>query len=121
MSFQPVSPHKCTKGTCLIFFLSQCTRWRGTAQNSALLWAVQCPLLTAPPPSSPPPSGTSHQATEELPELRGVLQQAVTELPPLLLALAHHLLLHECPQVLVCNQELALYQQELGSGAEGSC
>lgn len=118
MSFQPVSPQKFTKGNCFIFFLSPCTRWRGTAHNSAWLWAVQCPLFTAP---SPAPLGTSHQATEELPELRGVLQQAVTELPPLLLALAHHLLLHERPQVLVCNQELALHQQELGSGAEKRC
>lgn len=72
--------------------------------------------LPRPSPSSPPHSGTSHQATEELPELRGVLQQAVAELAPLLLAFAHHLLLHECPQVLARHQELALHQQELGRG-----
>lgn len=67
-------------------------------------------------PSSLPRVGTSHQATEELPELRGVLQQAVAELAPLLLTLAHHLLLHEGPQVLARHQEFALRQQELGRG-----
>ena len=63
---------------------------------------------------SPPHPGTPHQSTEELLELRGVLQQAVAELAPLLLALAHHLLLHECPKVLARHQELTLHQQELG-------
>lgn len=72
--------------------------------------------LPWPSPGSPPQPGTSHQAAEELPELRGVLQQAVAELAPLLLALARHLLLHECPQVLARHQELALRQQELGRG-----
>lgn len=66
--------------------------------------------------NSPPHPGISHQATEELPELCGILQQTVTELAPLLLALAHHLLLHECPQVLARHQELALCQQKLGRG-----
>lgn len=67
-------------------------------------------------PGSPPHPGPSHQATEELPELRGVLQQAVAQLAPLLPALAHHLPLQERPQVLARHQELALRQQELGRG-----
>lgn len=64
--------------------------------------------LPWPSPSFPQHPGPSYQATEELPELRGILQQAVAELAPLLLTLAHHLLLHERPQVLAHYQELAL-------------
>jgi len=78
---------------------------------------VRCDLpLLWPSPGFPQHPGTSHQATEELTELRGILQQAVAELAPLLLALARHLLLHEGPQVLARHQELALRQQELGQG-----